>query len=142
MARIVYEAELRPESRAAVVDGLVAFNRSRTPDFAGSFGNIGLMLQHPETGVTDGGLTARIGFGWMFVELLFVPERLRGQGVGRQLMEQAEAVAREKGCTGIWLDTYSFQAPRFYEKLGYVVFGEIANYPPGSSRFFLHKHLG
>ena len=142
MVDILYEPELIPESRAAVVDGLVAFNRSQTPDFTGQFGTIGLMLKHPGTGATDGGLTARIGFGWMFVELLFVPERLRGQGVGRQLMQQAEAVAREKGCIGIWLDTFSFQAPGFYEKLGFALFGEIANYPPGGSRFFLHKHLG
>jgi len=77
----------------------------------------------------------------MFVELLFVPECLRGQGTGRQLMEQAEVVAREHGCVGIWLDTFSFQAPGFYQKLGYAVFGEIGNYPPGHSRFFLHKHL-
>ena len=141
MAAIVYEPELLPESRAAVIDGLVAFNRSQTPDFAGKYGTIGLILKHPETGAADGGLTARIGFGWMFVELLFVPERLRGQGVGRQLMEQAEVVAREHQCVGIWLDTFTFQAPGFYQKLGYAVFGEITNYPPGSSRFFLHKNL-
>ena len=141
MTEIVYEPELLPESRAAVLDGLVAFNRSQTPDFTGKYGSIGLMLKHPDTGATDGGLTARIGFGWMFVELLFVPERLRGQGVGTRLMQQAEVVAREQQCIGIWLDTFTFQAPDFYRKLGYVVFGEIANYPPGSSRFFLHKHL-
>ncbi|WP_332698988.1 GNAT family N-acetyltransferase [Devosia sp.] len=141
MTEIVYEAELRPESRQAVVDGLVAFNRSQTPDFTGPFANIGLLLKHPESGETDGGLTGRITFGWLFVELLFVPERLRGQGIGRQLMEQAEVVARQHGCVGIWLDTFTFQAPGFYEKLGYSTFGEIANYPPGSSRFFLRKHL-
>ena len=141
MTEIVYEPELRPESRQGVVDGLVAFNRAQTTDFAGQFATIGLLLKHPETGAVDGGLTARIGFGWMFVELLFVPERLRGQGIGRRLMEQAEAVAREKGCIGIHLDTFTFQAPGFYQKLGYAVLGEIANYPPGSSRFFLHKHL-
>jgi GNAT superfamily N-acetyltransferase len=140
VASIVYEPELLPESRAAVVDGLATFNRSQTPDFSGSFANIGLLLKD-SVGKADGGLTARIGFGWMFVELLFVPERLRGQGMGRQLMEKAEDVAREHGCIGIWLDTFTFQAPSFYQKLGYIVFGEIENYPPGSSRFFLHKHL-
>ena len=141
MTEIVYEAELRPESRQAVVDGLVAFNRAQTPDFAGPFANIGLLLKHPETGQVDGGLTGRISFGWLFVELLFVPERLRGQGVGRRLMEQAEAVAREQGCVGIWLDTFTFQAPGFYRKLGYALFGEIPDYPTGSSRFFLSKRL-
>jgi GNAT superfamily N-acetyltransferase len=141
VVEIAYEAELKPESRQAVVDGLVAFNRGQTPDFAGPFANIGLVLKHPETGEADGGLTGRVSFGWLFVELLFVPERLRGQGIGRQLMERAEAVAREHGCVGIWLDTFTFQAPGFYQKLGYAVFGEIPDYPAGSSRFFLSKRL-
>jgi GNAT superfamily N-acetyltransferase len=141
MTDFVFEPTLTPESRAAVLDGLVAYNRSKTPDFSGPLMTVGLVVKHPETGVTDGGLTARIGFGWMFIELLFLPERLRGQGAGREIMLRAEDVAREHGCTGIWLDTFSFQAPGFYEKLGYTVFGEIANYPPGSSRYFLHKHL-
>ena len=141
MAEIAYEPELQPESRAAIVNGLIAFNRSQTPDFTGPMATIGLTLTDPETGAVDGGLTARITFSRMFVELLFVPERLRGQGFGRKLMERAEAVAREHGCVGIWLDTYSFQAPEFYKKLGFSVFGEIADYPPGSSRYFLHKQL-
>ena len=141
MAEIAYEPELQPESRAAIVNGLIAFNRSQTPDFTGPMATIGLTLTDPETGAVDGGLTARITFSRMFVEWLFVPERLRGQGFGRKLMERAEAVAREHGCVGIWLDTYSFQAPEFYKKLGFSVFGEIADYPPGSSRYFLHKQL-
>ncbi|WP_051960796.1 GNAT family N-acetyltransferase [Devosia riboflavina] len=141
MVEIAYEPELQPESRAAIVNGLIAFNRSQTPDFTGPMANVGLTLTDPETGAVDGGLTARITFGRMFVELLFVPERLRGQGLGRKLMERAEVVAREHGCGGIWLDTYSFQAPEFYKKLGYTVFGELTDYPPGSSRYFLHKQL-
>ena len=78
----------------------------------------------------------------MFIELLFVPERLRGQGVGRQLMAEAERIAREHGLVGIRLDTFEFQARGFYEKLGFTVFGEIADHPPGSSRYFLSKLLG
>ena len=141
MVDITYEPDLKPESRDAVLDGLIAFNRSQTPEFKGTLANVGLLLKHPETGQTDGGLTGRVSFGWLFIELLFVPERLRGQGIGSQLMARAEDVAREHGCVGIWLDTYAFQAPGFYAKLGYVQFGEITNYPPGSSRYFLHKHL-
>ncbi|GGA36079.1 GNAT family N-acetyltransferase [Pelagibacterium lentulum] len=141
MVEINYESELQPESRAGILDGLVAFNRSQTPEFTGVLKNIGLTLTDPETGKVDGGLTGRIGFGRLFVELLFVPERLRGQGVGRQLMERAEAVAREYGCNGVWLDTFSFQAPDFYATLGYTIFGELADYPPGHRRYFLHKSL-
>ncbi len=138
---IVFEPEPQAETRAAILDGLVSFNSKQT---AGQFGlphNIALALKDPDTGASIGGLTARISYSRMFVELLFVPDHLRGQGTGRKLMERAEEVAREHGCVGIWLDTFTFQAPGFYQKLGYTVFGEISNYPPGSSRFFLHKHL-
>ncbi|MGH8409424.1 MAG: GNAT family N-acetyltransferase, partial [Pseudomonas sp.] len=48
----------------------------------------------------------------------------------------------EKGCAGIWLDTFSFQAPGFYRKLGFSEFGHIAEYPPGHTRHFFQKHLG
>jgi len=53
------------------------------------------------------------------VELLFVPPELRSQALDARLLARAEAVARAKSCTGIWLDTYSFQAPGFYLKQGY-----------------------
>jgi GNAT superfamily N-acetyltransferase len=138
---IVFEPEPQAETRAAILDGLISFNSNQT---AGQFGlphNIALALKDPDSGASIGGLTARISYSRMFVELLFVPDHLRGTGIGRQLMERAEDVAREHGCIGIWLDTFTFQAPGFYQKLGYTVFGEISNYPPGSSRFFLHKLL-
>jgi len=47
--------------------------------------------------------------------------------------------AMRRGCSGAWLDAFSFQARGFYEKLGYAVFGSIEDYPPGHSRFFLKK---
>ena len=140
MVEIVYEPELQPESEAAIGAALIAFNIAQVPQFAAPR-MIGLIIRHPHTAMVDGGLTARISFNWMFVQMLIVPERLRGQGVGRQLKSRAEDVARQQGCAGIWLDTFSFQAPGFYARLGYSVFGEIANYPPGASRIFLHKHL-
>jgi ribosomal protein S18 acetylase RimI-like enzyme len=52
-------------------------------------------------------------------------------------MAEAEAVRRK--CVGAWLDTYSFQARGFYERLGYTVLGEIADYPPGHTRYFMKK---
>lgn len=140
MVEIGYEAVLQSESEAAIGAALIAFNRAQVPDFPAPR-TLGLTLRHPETGVIDGGMTARISFNWMFIEMLIVPERLRGQGVGTQLMAQAEVLAHEASCAGIWLDTFSFQAPAFYARLGYIPFGEITQYPPGASRFFLQKLL-
>lgn len=88
-----------------------------------------------------GGLTARITQRWLFVHLLGVAEEAQGQGVGSRLVAAAEAEARARGCVGVWLDTYSFQAPGFYARLGYAEVGRIADYPPGHARIFLAKRL-
>jgi GNAT superfamily N-acetyltransferase len=88
-----------------------------------------------------GGLYASVFYQWMYIELLSVPEHARGQGLGSRLMQMAEDLAREKGCVGIWLDTFEFQAPGFYKKMGYSELGHIADYPPGHKRFFFQKRL-
>lgn len=92
-------------------------------------------------GVTVGGLSGRSGYGWMFVDYLVLPAALRGSGLGTRLMQAAEEVARERGCIGMWLDTFSFQARGFYVKPGFTVFGTIDDYPIGHRRFYLSKRL-
>jgi GNAT superfamily N-acetyltransferase len=57
-------------------------------------------------------------------------------------MAEAEAEALRRGCHAASLDTYSFQARGFYERLGYSVFGIIDDCPPGHSRIYLIKRLG
>jgi len=74
------------------------------------------------------GLAGATYCGWLFVKYLWVSDTLRRQGVGRELMGQAEGRARERGCHSTWLDTFSFQARGFYEKLGYEEFGRL-DYP-------------
>lgn len=86
-----------------------------------------------------GGLYGRTGFRRMTVELLFVPEPLRGQGLGSRLLQLAETEARARNCVGAWIETFSADAKRFYERNGYRVFGKIADYPPGNTRYFLSK---
>lgn len=88
-----------------------------------------------------GGLWGETALDWLHVDLLAVPESLRGQDVGTALMRRAEAIARERGCVGAWLDTFAFQARGFYEKLGYQMFGEISDHPVGSARYFLSKRF-
>ncbi|MNJ78333.1 hypothetical protein D3C77_760620 [compost metagenome] len=56
-------------------------------------------------------------------------------------MKMAEDLAREKGCVGIWLDTFDFQAPGFYQKLGFTEFGQLEDFPPGHKRFYFQKRL-
>lgn len=138
---MVFEPDVLPETRSAILDELIAYNAAQTGHRFGPPRNIAIALRDPDTGVTVGGLTARIGYSRMFVELLYIPEHLRGRRYGEKLMREAESVARDAGCTGIWLDTFSFQAPGFYQKLGYAEFGTLADYPPRCTRHFLHKTL-
>jgi GNAT superfamily N-acetyltransferase len=92
-----------------------------------------------DAGQSVGGLWGELYYDWLFVELLFVPESLRGKDFGSKLLGEAERIAKAKGCTGIWLDTFSFQAPGFYEKHGYERFAALENYPRGKQRFFFRK---
>jgi len=94
-----------------------------------------------ETGQPIGGAWGYTSFGWLAIQLMFVPEGVRGQGLGRKIMALAEATAVQRGCHDAWLDTHEFQAKGFYEKLGYEVFGQLPNYPPPFSRFFFKKRL-
>ncbi len=75
-----------------------------------------------ERGEVLGGLLAVIWGGWLRVATLWVSEIARRQGHGSRLLEAAEAYARERGCIGVCLDTFSFQARPFYERHGYTVF--------------------
>ena len=98
-----------------------------------------LAIQIRNGGQVVGGLLGRTSYKRLFVELLFVPESLRGRGLGASLLDQAEAEAQRRGCVGAWLETFSARARGFYVANGYRVFGEIPDYPPGNTRFFLVK---
>jgi len=135
--RIVVDPKLKARDFRIIRDRLYAYNDSRIDSADGRFG----VLIKDDSGATVGGLAAHWYYDWMFIELLFVPESLRGQDFGTSLMREAEHYARDKQFTGIWLDTFGFQARGFYEKLGYTVFGELPDYPAGHSRYFLSKRL-
>lgn len=102
---------------------------------------VAILIRGADHNETMGGLWGKVSYDWLFVELLFVPELLRGQKFGTQLMNAAEQLARERKCVGVWLDTFGFQAPAFYQSLGYEVFGQLPDHPRGSGRFFLRKML-
>jgi GNAT superfamily N-acetyltransferase len=124
-------------TRKAILQPLVAFNASKAAP--SGYRPIAFAIDD-DRGNTIGGLSGSTEYGWLFVELLAVPESLRRQGIGTELMRRAEAEAVARGCHSAWLDTFEFQARGFYERLGYTCFGELKNYPAGS-RFFMSKRL-
>jgi ribosomal protein S18 acetylase RimI-like enzyme len=88
-----------------------------------------------------GGLIAQTIAGWLRISRLAIATELRGRGYGRKLMWEAERTAVERGCHSAWVDTHDFQAPDFYEKLGYAAFGAIDDHPIGHKRIFYAKRL-
>jgi GNAT superfamily N-acetyltransferase len=124
--------------RDAILAELIAFNRTHVQ--SGATGPLAVLLKD-EDGSTVGGLWGSALFGWLRIELLFVPERWRGSAVGSAILQEAEALAANRGCIGASLDTYSFQARGFYEKRGYSLVGTIGDCPPGGARHFLQKRF-
>jgi GNAT superfamily N-acetyltransferase len=92
-------------------------------------------------GNVGAGVVAETGLGWLFIHGLWVLPSLRGQGLGRMIMAEAHAKARQRGCHAALVDTMDWQARPFYEKLGYQVFGELADFPKGHKRFYLQCPL-
>jgi ribosomal protein S18 acetylase RimI-like enzyme len=92
-----------------------------------------------EKDVLVGGLTGRTAGDWLYISRLIIATQCRARGYGRKLIEEAEQIAIERGCHGVWLNTHSFQAPEFYERLGYRRFGVLDDYPPGHRRIFYFK---
>jgi GNAT superfamily N-acetyltransferase len=88
-----------------------------------------------------GDLVGMIDFDWLLVQFMFVPEPDRRKGRGRALVARAEACARERGLVGMWADTFAFQAPGFFEALGFHTTGIIEDQPRGSRRLIMQKRF-
>jgi GNAT superfamily N-acetyltransferase len=94
-----------------------------------------------DDGTLVGGLYGATMWGWLTIDGLWVAEGLRGKGLGRRVLQTAEAVAVRRGCHGAWLGTFDFQAREFYEKMGYSVFGSVPDFPRGHTHHELWKSL-
>lgn len=136
---IVVPAEPDASHRAVVMEALDAFNKKAAAPSA--FQSLAILINDPVTGKPAGGLWGKTAYDWCFVELFVIPEQFRGQDLGSKVLAQAEEIARARGCVGLWLDTYWFQARGFYEKQGYEVFASLDDYPRGGPRYFLKKNL-
>ena len=98
------------------------------------------VLKGPDQAVL-GGVIGITYWDWLYIDLMWIQEELRGRGFGHKLLTLAEEEARGRGAKNVYLDTFSFQAPDFYKKHGYRVFGELPDFPPGHQRYFLTKQL-
>ena len=128
-----------PASLKAVLNkGLADYNaqQSRLRDWK----PLAVIVHDPETGDAAGGLLGRTSMGLFFLDLFYLPDHLRGGGMGSQALRMAEEEARRRGCQAATLVTVNFQAPDFYARHGWEEFGRIAS-APGVERIFMRKAL-
>ncbi len=133
--QLIFEKEPSREIRGTLDQKINEFNARTVPYEQERFA---VLLRDSDNRLM-GGLSAILYWDWLFVDDLWIDDTLRGQGLGRELMARAETYASDRGCHSAWVDT--FQAHRFYENLGYEIFGELANYPVNQRRRFLSKRL-
>lgn len=99
------------------------------------------LVRDPDTGAAVGGMIGRTSYGLLFIDLVYLPETMRGQDIGGRLLQMMEQEGARRGCRSAFLLTISFQAPGFYERHGWMEFGRIACDPPGTVRIFMSKTL-
>jgi ribosomal protein S18 acetylase RimI-like enzyme len=137
-ADLMVETDPRPEDVRFLREHLNEFNAAATGITDGNF--LALFKR-----AADGSAVAGV-FGWTwgetcYLRYLFVSQNMRGQGHGTRLMRAVETEAKCRGCQQIVLETHDFQAPRFYQKLGFTIIGRVENYPRGHQFLMLVKQL-
>ncbi len=125
-------------ARGVIGRGLHNFNMQQAGD--NGYQSLCFALYTPDPEMR-GGVWGEMRWGWLFIGLLWISDELRGHGYGHRLLERIEDEARKRGARSVYLDTFSFQAPDFYKRHGYRVFGQLDDFPPGHQRLFFTKEL-
>ena len=134
--RYVIEDEPRPADVRALEDGIYEYNVEQTGRADGRWIAI---FGYDADGRVMAGLSGWTWTGWLKVNNLWVRKDLRRKGHGRELLAAAETEAKARGCARATLDTYSFQAPQFYQRLGYRIVAAVDDMPAGHTHYTLVK---
>ncbi|MFK3777038.1 GNAT family N-acetyltransferase [Agrobacterium sp. NPDC089420] len=126
------------DAEKAIRDPLVAYNLAR---FGESDKRELTITIRDDDGSVTGGLVGHTARGWLYVQLLFVPETMRGQGIGPRLLAMAEEEARKRGCTGAYIDTMNPDALRTYERYGFTKIGSLGPLSTGQLITWLEKRF-
>jgi ribosomal protein S18 acetylase RimI-like enzyme len=134
--------EVRSQLGASPADavrcGLALFNLGHPGELHAP---LHVFLRDSDTHEVVGGLLGRTGRGGLHITEFWIAEVYRRQGHGSNLLASAEQRATSRGCRFAYLETFSFNAPAFYERNGYRVFGRLSGFSNGHTLFFMSKDL-
>jgi len=125
------------QEKNVITDGLWSHNATFHPVEIEPF----LLYCTDDDGNVAGGLIAQTWWGTLEIQYLWIAERIRGKGYGKELMSAAEAEAKNRNCHMATVDTFDFQAKSFYEKLGYKEYGSLPGYAHKFRRHYLAKEF-
>jgi GNAT superfamily N-acetyltransferase len=124
---------------SSIYEGLREFNLPHLPGLYEL--EFGVFIRNDELQII-GGAIGNIILSVMHIKYLWLTKAIRGQGIGSNIIATLEANAKSRGLKSITLDTYSFQAPDFYTKMGFLEVGKFENYPcTGIDKLFFQKNL-
>ena len=138
-SELVIETDPAPEEVQYLEDRIYEFNSSVTRITDGEWLAI---FVRDEGGQIVAGICGNTWGGCCEIRQFWVEESQRGRGLGTKLLGAAEHEARRRGCSQIFLMTFSFQAPVFYRKHGFKTLATVDDYPRGHQNLLLRKHLG
>ncbi|MDR8525121.1 MULTISPECIES: GNAT family N-acetyltransferase [Shewanella] len=131
---------LAHDDNSEIVDTLIAGVREFNTAHMGPETSQPLsVVAHDASGQLIAGVAGRTIYDNFLINVLWVDEQQRGSGIGKQLMQCAETEAKNRGCTMAQVDTLSFQAPQFYQKLGFEIIGTVPGTDKSPERYFLLK---
>lgn len=124
-----------------IVELLIEYNLSKTEQLRNEINKPIEIIARNELDEIIGGLYGRSIWGTLEIKTFVVKPENRNEGIGRKLLLEAEKEAKNRNCKYISLDTFSFQAPKFYEKLGFEKIGTETDFPKGFEKYYYRKVL-
>lgn len=121
-----------------LVDGMLAYHASK--GHPRKVSKCSITIKNDEDKLV-GCVMVSFLYNGMEIGSLWVDESMRGQGLGQKLTEMAETEGVKRGCTFAYTNTFTWQAPGFYEKLGYALYGKLENFPEGNALSYYRKSI-
>lgn len=140
LSLVCKNSELAPEDKKVIIKGMLAYHASCGHIRKGKDDHYSIVIKSKDQ-KTVGAIVVSFRWHAMHVETLWIDEPLRNKGWGTKLMEEAEKEAVKRKCNLSYTDTLSWQAPGFYEKLGYSLYGKLEDYPKGAYLSYYCKKL-
>ena len=125
-----------------ICDRLVEYNLTQVPKTQETdFVNFNKKILDENGQIIAGCLAKMYCWNVIYIDILWIDEAYRKQGLGSKMLEEIECIALEEGCHLIHLDTFDFQGKDFYIKQGYEIHGVLDDCPQGHKRFYLKKSI-